>query len=107
MLVRVKRGLGNYGHVQNGFVQPKNYASGAFEVSDEKGQELIKRGIVDEVEGETAPASTIAETPEPEAAAPAAKTASKKAAKAPKKKAETAEEPADDAPTFDATSGIA
>lgn len=72
MLVRVKKTLGNYGHVLNGVIEPKNYASGAFEVSDAKGKELLCRGIVDVVGAVAAPATdapteeaTQEETPAP------------------------------------------
>lgn len=58
MLVRVKKLLGNYGHVENGVIIPKTYSSGAFQVSEEKGRELIARGIVDAVGAENAPAVT-------------------------------------------------
>ena len=70
MLVRVKKLLGNYGHVENGVVVPKTYSSGAFEVSEDKGRELVARGIVDVVGAEKAPATTAtapvpAPAPEP------------------------------------------
>lgn len=108
MLVRVKKSLGNYGHVQNGHVQPKNYASGAFEVTEEKAQELIARGIVDAVEGEPAPApveapANTAETPK------TAQKVAKKTAETPKKrakKAEKAEESAENAPAFNVMGAI-
>lgn len=65
MHVRVKKLMGNYGHVVNGFIVPMTYSSGAFEVSEEKGHELIARGIVEAVGAENAPAVT-APIPEPE-----------------------------------------
>lgn len=73
MLVRVKKTLGNYGHVLNGVIIPKNYASGAFEVSDAKARELLCRGIVDVVGAANAPAteSETEEATEEEAPAPA------------------------------------
>ena len=107
MLVRVKKGLGNYGHVQNGSVQPKNYASGAFEVSEAKGRELLARGIVEAVGGETAPAADAqTETPEPKKPENAAKKAPKKTEKTTKKVTEKTETPADDVPTFDTLGGV-
>ena len=106
MLVRVKKGLGNFGHVQNGHVQPKNYASGAFEVSDAKGRELIARGIVDEVEGVTAPAPPAPAAPEPKKPTKVEKKAPKKATKAEKKEPKKAVKLADEAPTFDAVGGV-
>ncbi len=67
MLVRVKRIMGTYGHVKNGLVEPKTFSSGAFEVSEEKGRELVARGIVDVVGAVQAPATTAAApAPEPE-----------------------------------------
>ena len=67
MLVRVKRILGTYGHRVNGRIEPKTFSSGAFEVSEEKGCELVARGIVDVVGAVQAPATTAAApAPEPE-----------------------------------------
>lgn len=65
MLVRVKKTLGNYGHVLNGIIVPKNYASGAFEVSDAKAKELLCRGIVDVVGAVAAPATETPAKEEP------------------------------------------
>lgn len=67
MLVRVKKIMGTYGHVRNGLVEPKTFSSGAFEVTEEKGRELVARGIVDVVGAEQAPA-TAAPAPAPEPA---------------------------------------
>mgnify|MGYP003300379137 CR=1 FL=1 len=107
MLVRVKKGLGNYGHVPEGYVQPKNYASGAFEVTEEKGRELVARGIVDVVEGcICTPAPAAIEEPAPKTAEPKAKKAPKKTAKTAKKGAKKVEETAENVPTFDAMGGI-
>lgn len=67
MIVRVKRSVGVYGHVENGVIAPLRYSDGPFEVAAEKGKELAARGIVDVVEEETATAAAPAtETPEPE-----------------------------------------
>jgi len=58
MFVRVKKEVGNYGHRCNGLVSPRNWDSGAFEVPDAKGRELLSRGIVVEAAGaEIAPAA--------------------------------------------------
>lgn len=58
MFVRVKKEIGNYGHRCNGIVTPRNWDSGAFEVEDSKGRELLSRGIVVEAAGaEIAPAA--------------------------------------------------
>ncbi len=48
MLVRVKKESGNYGHFHNGVLLPRNWGSGAFEVPDAKGRELVARGVVAE-----------------------------------------------------------
>lgn len=58
MLVRVKKLMGTYGHVENGLVVPMTYSSGAFEVPEEKARELVARGIVDVVGADEAPATT-------------------------------------------------
>lgn len=42
MLIKVKT---NYGHVERGLVKLKTPQTPPFHVSDEKGEELIKRGI--------------------------------------------------------------
>lgn len=60
MLVRVKQNRGTYGYVKNGLIMPKTFSSGAFEVTEEKGCELIARGIVEAVGAENAPAATAA-----------------------------------------------
>ncbi len=66
MLVRVKKLMGTYGHVKDGHIEPMTFSSGAFEVTEEKGHELVARGIVDVVGAEQAPATTAAApTPEP------------------------------------------
>ena len=65
MLVRVKKLMGTYGHVKSGRVVPMTYSSGAFEVTEEKGRELVARGIVDVVGAEKAPATTAAAAPAP------------------------------------------
>lgn len=125
MLVRVKKVMGNYGHVENGFIVPKTYSSGAFEVTEEKGRELVLRGIVDVVGAENAPATTApAPAPAPakvEEEEPEEMTLSELRALARKKgmkgyarlskkelirELEQAEEEAG-SPTFDATGGIA
>lgn len=58
MLVRVKKTIGTYGLPAGKSVRPVTHASGPFEVSDEKAQELILRGIVDVVEELPAAASS-------------------------------------------------
>lgn len=50
MLVRVKKTIGTYGLPVGKSVRPVTHASGPFEVTEEKAQELIRRGIVDVVE---------------------------------------------------------
>lgn len=50
MLVRIKKTVGTYGLQVGCAVRPVTHASGAFEVSDAKAQELLQRGIVDIVE---------------------------------------------------------
>lgn len=66
MLVRVKRIMGTYGHVNNGLIEPKTFSSGSFEVTEEKGRELVARGIVDVVGAAQAPATAAAApTPAP------------------------------------------
>ena len=67
MLVRVKKVMGTYGHVKDGHIVPMTFSSGAFEVTGEKGRELVLRGIVDVVGADEAPATT-ATTPEPASA---------------------------------------
>lgn len=58
MLVRVKKEAGNYGLCCNGTVSPRNWGSGAFEVPDAQGRELISRGVAVEAAGEeNAPAA--------------------------------------------------
>lgn len=58
MFVRVKKEAGNYGRCSNGMVSPCNWDSGAFEVPDAKGRELISRGVAVEAAGaENAPAA--------------------------------------------------
>lgn len=65
MIVRVKKIMGTYGLVKNGRVVPMTYSSGAFEVTEEKGRELVARGIVDVVGAEKAPATAAAAAPAP------------------------------------------
>lgn len=80
MIVIVKKTVGTFGHKVNGMVTPRTWKNGLFEVTDEKGAELLARGIVDKVESveESAPApAPAAEKPrkaskKAKAAAPAA-----------------------------------
>jgi hypothetical protein len=65
MIVRVKKIMGTYGLVKNGRVVPMTYSSGAFEVTEEKGRELVARGIVDVVGAAQAPATAAAAAPAP------------------------------------------
>ena len=59
--------MGTYGLVKNGRVVPMTFSSGTFEVTEEKGRELVRRGIVDVVGAEQAPTTTAA-APAPEPA---------------------------------------
>lgn len=68
MLVRIKKSCGNYGLVRNGVIEPKNFASGAFEVSEQEGDRMLQRGIAEAVNDESAAeAATPSESPDSEA----------------------------------------
>lgn len=77
MKIRIRKGVGTYGHHEGGIIRPKDYNSGAFEVPDNVGRNLIARGLADLV---SAPPANIA-TPKCTklAPAPAKKTAVKPA----------------------------
>lgn len=64
MLVRIKKTVGTYGLQVGCAVRPVTHASGAFEVSEAKAQELLQRGIVDVVD--TATPAPAPATQEPE-----------------------------------------
>lgn len=91
MLVRVKKSVGNYGLVRNGTITPKNFSSGFFEVTDEEGCNMLRRGI--------------AEAAEESAAEAAAPTSPDNGRKRKKRKAVKLTQ-ADDAPSFNAESAI-
>ena len=63
MLVRVKKTVGTYGLQVGCAVRPVTHASGAFEVSAAKAQELLQRGIVDVVETATPAHAKVAQEP--------------------------------------------
>lgn len=95
MLVRINKSCGNYGLVRNGVIVPKNFASGAFEVSDQEGNHMINRGI----------ASAVGTTPTAEAATQTAEPAPKVKTKKPRRKPVRQEMP-DTAPTVNAADAI-
>lgn len=64
MLVRIKKTVGTYGLQVGCAVRPVTHASGAFEVSEAKAQELLQRGIVDVVEAATPAPAPVAQEPE-------------------------------------------
>lgn len=64
MLVRIKKTVGTYGLQVGCAVRPVTHASGAFEVSAAKAQELLQRGIVDVVETATPEPAQVAQEPE-------------------------------------------
>ena len=63
MLVRIKKTVGTYGLQVGCAVRPVTHASGAFDVSDAKAQELLQRGIVDVVETATLAPAQVAQEP--------------------------------------------
>ncbi len=58
MKIRIRRGIGSVGCSEGGIIRPKNYASGAFEVPDNVGRNLIARGLADLVDDQTAAIAT-------------------------------------------------
>lgn len=50
MLVRIKKTIGTYGLTVGNAIRPMTHKSGSFELTEEKAQELLQRGIVDIVE---------------------------------------------------------
>lgn len=62
MLIKVKT---NYGHAENGLVKLKTPKMQPFHVSDEKGQELIARGIAVKIADDEPAAEATAEATAP------------------------------------------